>query len=381
MSNQDLIKQLKKLKNKDQVVKGTLVLESNSVLETTYHSGTWNDHEFECCCLAYWNSADVEVDINLHQLIELLEIKGLNQFDYSDFDNVSLGDANNPDISVSEIEWVDDEPSLEEKEENDFEEIELYSNSEINDCECTFESGSVLSMKFNIEGNSYIIDNSSYSSNENKEFDEKYLDEVFTEHSANEEGFEEIDINAPVKIGNQFWMPKNLNVDTFRNGDIIPEVKTVEDWQAAGINGQPAYCTYNNDPLMGEKYGKLYNWHAVNDPRGLAPVGFRVPSNQDWQDLAAFLGGDQKKIGKKLKATFDWNVKELGTDEFGFSALPGGNRGHYWGSYEQIGLRANWWSSTDQSVDSAWSLYESGNWWTFSTSRKGEGISVRCIID
>ena len=198
MSNQDLIKQLKQLKNKDQVVKSTLVLESNSVLETSYHSGTWNGHEFECCCLAYWNSAEVDVEINLEQLIELLENKGLNQFDHSDFDDVSLGEANNPDISVSGIELMDDEPTEDEKEENDFEEIELYNFSEINDYECTFETGSVLSMTFNIDGNSYTIDNNSVNLEVNENNKKSIKIEIFSDGNSN-------------KIGNKTKYQKEIN--------------------------------------------------------------------------------------------------------------------------------------------------------------------------
>lgn len=71
-----------------------------------------------------------------------------------------------------------------------------------------------------------------------------------------------------VKIGDQIWMTRNLNVDKFCNGDPIPETKTNEEWIKAGENGKPAWCYYDNDPANGEKYGKLYNWYAVNDPRG-----------------------------------------------------------------------------------------------------------------
>ena len=80
-----------------------------------------------------------------------------------------------------------------------------------------------------------------------------------------------------VKIGNQIWMVKNLNVETFRNGDHIHEAKTLEEWKIAGENQKPAFCYYNNDPKNGTIYGKLYNWYAVNDPRGLAPAGYHIP--------------------------------------------------------------------------------------------------------
>ena len=73
--------------------------------------------------------------------------------------------------------------------------------------------------------------------------------------------------SSSVKIGEQEWMSQNLNVDHFRNGDILPEVKTKEEWVKAGEENQPAWCYYENNPSNGEKYGKLYNWYAVSDLR------------------------------------------------------------------------------------------------------------------
>ena len=182
-----------------------------------------------------------------------------------------------------------------------------------------------------------------------------------------------------IKIGNQTWMSKNLNVVTFRNGDLIPEAKNDEEWDTARANGQPAYCTFKNDPAMGEKYGNLYNWHAVNDPRGLAPVGFHVPSNKDWQELVEYLGGSDK-VGKKLKANYDWKPKEIGLDEVGFTALPGGYRSQV-GNFANQGFRASWWSSDEKNSGNAWGRYAEGKGWVYAENRKGEGLSVRCIQD
>ena len=76
-----------------------------------------------------------------------------------------------------------------------------------------------------------------------------------------------------VKIGGQEWMAENLNVSKFRNGDIIPHAKSNAEWKAAGEKKQPAWCYYENDPSNGVKYGKLYNWYAVRDPRGVGTTG------------------------------------------------------------------------------------------------------------
>jgi len=82
-----------------------------------------------------------------------------------------------------------------------------------------------------------------------------------------------------VVIGSQTWMAENLNVSHFLNGDPIPHVQTNEEWLKAAENRRPAWCYYNNDPVNGKKYGKLYNWFAVNDSRGLAPPGWHIPTD------------------------------------------------------------------------------------------------------
>ena len=105
-------------------------------------------------------------------------------------------------------------------------------------------------------------------------------------------GFGCISYAQTVTIGTQVWMTKNLDLATFRNGDPIPEAKTDEEWEKAGENKQPAWCYYDNDPANGAKYGKLYNWYAVIDSRGLAPVGYHIPSDADWTKLNDFLGGE-----------------------------------------------------------------------------------------
>ena len=95
-----------------------------------------------------------------------------------------------------------------------------------------------------------------------------------------------------VKIGKQIWMSKNLDVSTFRNGEAIPEAKNAEEWAKAGENKTAAYCYYDYDSKNGKVYGKLYNWYAVNDSRGLAPNGYHIPSDAEWKILTVILGGE-----------------------------------------------------------------------------------------
>lgn len=217
-----------------------------------------------------------------------------------------------------------------------------------------------------------------------------------------------------ITIGKQVWMTENLNVSSFRNGEPIQEAKTKEEWILAGKQGKPAWCYYENDPNYEVKYGKLYNWFAVSDPRGLAPIGWRIPNFEDFNLLDSHIWSD---VGLKLKSHSgwsSWNIEERckgclgwtedqkknrkcnscgnrgtrisktnsgnGTNLTGFSALPGGFRNSN-GEFEKIGVQSNFWSSTSQ-----YSLY--GRFRTLSSmdnelnmnyTTKDFGMSVRCL--
>jgi uncharacterized protein (TIGR02145 family) len=185
-----------------------------------------------------------------------------------------------------------------------------------------------------------------------------------------------------VKIGNQIWMTENLNVDRFRNRDIIPEAKTATEWELAGENKQPAWCYYNNDPVNGKKYGKLYNWYAVNDSRGLAPEGYHIPSDSEWTTLTTYLGGENI-AGEKMKSIIGWNENGNGTNSSGFSGLPGGKRGSY-GTFNYVGKVGDWWSSKEGSARYAWYrslIYDDGGYgWNYNDNKEN-GFSVRCLRD
>ena len=112
---------------------------------------------------------------------------------------------------------------------------------------------------------------------------------------------------------------RNLDVTTFRNLDPIMEAKTDEEWIRAGEQGIPAWCYYDNDPANNELFGKLYNWHAVNDKRGLAPEGYRVPTIKELDDLYISPGylypsgwrTHEKTIHGKYFNSFD-GIREMG---------------------------------------------------------------------
>ena len=105
-----------------------------------------------------------------------------------------------------------------------------------------------------------------------------------------------------VTIGTQTWTSKNLDVSTYRNGEVIPEVQDSAAWANLTTG---AWCYYENNPLNGTTYGKLYNWYAVNDPRGLAPKGYHIPTDEEWSILTDYLGG-QSVANLKMKSTSGW---------------------------------------------------------------------------
>jgi len=200
-----------------------------------------------------------------------------------------------------------------------------------------------------------------------------------------------------VEIGNQIWMCENLDEMYYRNGDAIFHAESASDWVYAGDNGIGAWCYYNNDAANGEVYGKLYNWYAVNDPRGLAPEGWRVASDNDWKELEMFLGMTQEQadswsdrgspVGAKLAGGYDlWTGSTLRVhndfNSSGFSGLPGGYR-YNSGDFNRIRQFAYWWSSTEYSSTSAIHRYLRFNNTIVSRYyyNKRLGFSVRCVRD
>ena len=189
-----------------------------------------------------------------------------------------------------------------------------------------------------------------------------------------------------VTIGAQHWMYRNLDVDHYRNGDSIPEVRDSATWANLKTG---AWCYYNNDPSLSAIYGKLYNWYAVNDPRGLEPSGYHIPSDSEWTVLTTYLGGEYV-AGGKLKSTGTiesgnglWYSLNTGaTNESGFSALPGGRRNDI-SNYKIIGYFGYWWSATESYSHEA--LYRNLTWQSSFiydfTGPKKFGCSVRCIKD
>lgn len=157
---------------------------------------------------------------------------------------------------------------------------------------------------------------------------------------------------ATIQICNQIWSQSNLNVSKYRNGDIIPQITNATQWANAT---EGAWCYYQNNTANGPVYGKLYNWYAVNDPRGLAPTGWHIPSNAEWTILTDCLGGtfiDAATVGvaggkMKQSGTTNWLFPNTdATNISGFNGLPGGVI-NYFGNFEApTGTYGGWWSSS-----------------------------------
>ena len=153
--------------------------------------------------------------------------------------------------------------------------------------------------------------------------------------------FSDIDGNnygAIVMCDNKVWATENLNVSHYRNGDEIPQVTDKTEWRNLKTG---AWCYYDNDPSK----GKLYNWYAVNDTRGLAPEGWSVPTKSELIQLINCLGGEYEAAKKMMsKDRWEYNIG-YATNESGFNALPEGTR-TWSGSFNSYNVSGQWWTST-----------------------------------
>jgi uncharacterized protein (TIGR02145 family) len=170
---------------------------------------------------------------------------------------------------------------------------------------------------------------------------------------------------------------------TYRNGDVIPQVTDAPAW--AGLT-PGAGCWSSHSADNGAIYGKLYNWYADNDPRGLAPQGWHIPSDAEWTTLSTFLGGGEVAGGKmKTTGTTLWSSpNKNATNESGFSAVPGGYRSGK-GVFASFLSNNYLWSATESGYNfsNAWMRFLSSNDGILGRNDvpKNFGYSVRCIKD
>ena len=185
----------------------------------------------------------------------------------------------------------------------------------------------------------------------------------------------ELSAQNSVTIGNQTWS-MNLSVVNFRNGDAIPRAKTAEEWKKAAQNKTPAWCYYNNDPSNSDQYGILYNWFAVNDPRGLAPEGWHVATKADWEQLANYF---PNQSAEKLKTSDGWIRGLKGNNASGFSGYPVGIRAVP--KFMWAGQMTIYWTSDENDAESAFSATLDYNYKhiVLANQYKVMGLSVRCV--
>jgi uncharacterized protein (TIGR02145 family)/uncharacterized repeat protein (TIGR02543 family) len=204
-----------------------------------------------------------------------------------------------------------------------------------------------------------------------------------------------------VKIGEQTWMMENLKVTRYRNGTSIPNVTVGSEWAALS---SPGYCWYNNDITNKINYGALYNWYTVN-AGNLAPTGWHVPSNDEWDQLDAYCIAngynwdnttEADKIGKSLAATEGWlstgtyqgnTGNDLSSNNrTGFTAFPNGCRSYSAGAFYGMSETAYWWSSTISMWNSENAINTQLEYYLeyFNNGLSHEskyGFGVRCVKD
>ena len=176
------------------------------------------------------------------------------------------------------------------------------------------------------------------------------------------------------------WTGKNLDIAHYRNGDPIPEVQDPAKWATLTTG---AWCSNDNRQENGKTFGKLYNWYAVNDPRGLAPKGWHVATDAEWSALSERLGGPEN-AGGALKSATIWKEQGDGaSNKIGFDALPGGARRDTDGHFMLPGEYSRLWSSTEVSAKGAWcrSLGYFDTALRRGKASKNTGFSVRCVKD
>ena len=187
-----------------------------------------------------------------------------------------------------------------------------------------------------------------------------------------------------VVIGTQIWMVEDLKTTRYRNGDVIGT--TNPDMSDISSENAPKYqWAYDGNENNVATYGRLYTWYATTDPRNVCPIDWHVPTNSEWDTLTNFLGGEiEAQVKLKEVGIKHWNSPNDGTNESGFTALPGGN--HWGNKFIGIGKFSHWWTSTELEEDTRWVwrrfLQNDGPARQYrNTALKDNALLVRCIKD
>ena len=183
-----------------------------------------------------------------------------------------------------------------------------------------------------------------------------------------------------VAIGDQCWFAENLRTEHYANGDAIPGELSNSEWENADDTNLGAQAIYSNDASNLADYGRLYNWYAVDDARGLCPSGWHVPTDGEYTELTDFLGGSSI-AGTQIKSSPSDNPAWDGTNTSGFSGLAGGYR-NLNGGFNNGGYSGCFWSASAYGTDAWFRLLLGGNTEVLRyNSYLRSGFSVRCVRD
>lgn len=210
-----------------------------------------------------------------------------------------------------------------------------------------------------------------------------------------------------VRIGTQQWMTQNLNVFTFSNGDTLPQALSLEEWENAYTHKKAMWCYPNFDTTSTNKSSKLYNWYAIKDERGLAPNGWHISTEEDWNKLQQFAG---PTIGQTIKSTNGWsdfeqqvlcphtlsedsvNTCDLcqgtgfvssglksgnGTNQLGFNAVPLSYLSDK--QFQGTGDQLAYWVKTDTNEKAILIHHFSSELHLHELPLKAQGFAVRCL--
>ena len=209
-----------------------------------------------------------------------------------------------------------------------------------------------------------------------------------------------------VQIGEQCWFAENLRSENYENGDAIPANLNVSAWGttssgAVAVYGEDVDSECQNyspdidpcDPAQSlEEYGRLYNWYAVDDARGLCPSGWHVSTDGEWMTIEMALGLSEAEAndvgwrgtnqGTQMKTTTGWYNNGNGSNSTGFSGLPGSRR-YYNGSFDSVGINGVWWTSSLSPNGESWGRYLGTDFESISRDdfNPKDGLSVRCVRD
>ncbi len=151
-----------------------------------------------------------------------------------------------------------------------------------------------------------------------------------------------------IKIGEQVWTTQNLNTVVFQNGDSILYAQSKEEWNAAMDSGTPAWCWFEKNGVLLKEQGIIYNYYAIVDKRLLAPVGWSVPSSEDFLQLHGFLETTSDPCFV-LRDSSAWPVSTDNYVPVGFNACPAGYRSEY--SFTHYNALVKFWTNTERSSD------------------------------